>query len=118
MMRQAPIRALALICLLALNLAIFPPGQKADDTAALSQSFGNASAWAGPYTLGAFVRRMVDGRIVCVEANLEQARRLKDRDPSLPLSDLAPDREQPPGLKIILRGTAQLQSFPAARDAF
>jgi hypothetical protein len=61
---------------------------------------------------------MIDGRIVCLEASTEQAHRIKDRDPNLPLSDLAPNADQPTGLKILLRGTSQLQSFPLARDAF
>jgi hypothetical protein len=120
MMRQAPIRAVALACLLILNLTFFPTSRKADEAnaTALTQSTGNRSAWVGPYTLGAFVHKAVAGRIVCLEASTEQAHRLKDRDPNLSLSVIAPDADQPTGLKIILRGTSQLQSFPLARDAF
>jgi hypothetical protein len=120
MTRQAPIRVAALAYLFILNLTIFPTGQKAAEAnaAAPPQSAGHRSVWAGPYTLGTFVHRMVDGRIVCLEAGTEQARRLKERDPNLTLSDLTPDADQLRGLKIILRGTSHLQNFPLARDAF
>ncbi|MEN3334370.1 MAG: hypothetical protein V7641_3735 [Blastocatellia bacterium] len=120
MLRQVPIRAVALACLFILSSTFFPASHKAAaaNAAAPPQSNGNRSAWAGPYTLGAFVRRMVAGRVVCLAASTEQARRIKDRDSNLPLSDLAPNADQPSGLKIILRGTSQLQSFPLARDAF
>jgi hypothetical protein len=120
MMHQAPTRTAALVCVLILSLTFFPVTRKADaaNAAALPQSFGNRSVWTGPYALGAFVQRMVDGRSVCFEAGIEQVHRLKDRDPSLPLSDLVPDLNQLNGLKIILRGTPQLQSIAAARDAF
>jgi len=119
-MHQAPIPAIAWALLFVLNLTVSPAGRKATEAqaAVLPQSPGNRSAWAGPYTLGAFVQRMVDGQIVCFEASTEQARRIKDRDPNLPLSELAADADQPAGLKIRLRGTSQLQSFPQARDAF
>lgn len=119
-MRQAPVRAIAFAYLLVLSLTALPAGQKtlATNAAVLPQSFGNRPAWTGAYTQGAFVRRLVDGRVVCLEASIEQARRLKDRAPGLPLSNLAGDAGQPTGLKIILRGTPQLLGFPQARDAF
>ncbi|MFY9607708.1 MAG: NF038122 family metalloprotease [Blastocatellia bacterium] len=65
---------------------------------------------------------MVSGRAVCVEAGVEQARCIKDRDANLLLTVLTPDSDpsstQRTGLKIILRGTSQLQSSPAAIEAF
>lgn len=99
----------------------FPSSRKAI-ASVQSEVPDNRSTWAGPYTLGAFVRKAVDGRIVCLEANSEQARSIKDRDPNLPLTILTPDpdpsRSLRKGLRIILRGTSQLQSFPAAIEGF
>ena len=119
-MFRASSRAVALACLLIFNLMLMPLAQRADEAnaAALAQSTASRTVWAGPYTLGTFVQRMTSGRVVCREASTEQAHRLKDRDASMPLSVLAPDADQPTGLKIVLRGTPQLQGFPAARDAF
>src|ERR1044071_8372630 len=96
MTQQAPARAAALVCLLILHLTVLPVTRKADaaNAAALPQSFGTRSVRSGPYALGTFVQRMVDGRIVCFEADTEQVHRLKDRDPNLPLSGLALDRSE------------------------
>jgi hypothetical protein len=120
MMQQAPTRAVARALLFILNLTFALPSLSGPDAnaATLPQSAGDRSAWAAPDALGTFAQRMIDGRIVCLEAGPEQARRMKERDPNLPSSDLAAGAGQPPGLKILLRGTAQLQRFPMARDAF
>jgi hypothetical protein len=65
---------------------------------------------------------MVSGTAVCLEATIEQARGIKDRDPNLPLTVLTPDSDasgtQRTGLRIILRGTSQLRASPAAIEAF
>lgn len=120
MLYRATRRAATLVCLLILQLTLMPPAPHADEAkaAALAQSAGNRNLWAGPYTLGTFAQRMKGGRVVCVEASSEQAHRLKDRDANLPLTALAADADQLTGLKIILRGTAQLQGNAAARAAF
>jgi hypothetical protein len=120
MIQQAPIRAVAWALLFILILTFSLPSRQGAqaNAAVLPQSADNRSAWATANTLGAFAQRMIDGRMVCLEASPEQARRIKDRDPNLPLSQLASDADQPTGLKILLRGTAQLQNFPPARDAF
>ncbi|HJQ22658.1 MAG TPA: NF038122 family metalloprotease [Blastocatellia bacterium] len=107
---RASSRAIVPACWLIFNLALMP--------LALAQSAASRTAFAGPYTLGTFVQRMTSGRVVCREASNEQAHLLKDRDANLPLVVLAPDADPALGLKIVLRGTPQLQSFPAARDAF
>ncbi|HKQ04134.1 MAG TPA: NF038122 family metalloprotease [Blastocatellia bacterium] len=114
-MRRHPMRAAVLACLFVLNLTYFPLNLKADVSNA-----SNASTWTRATASGTFARRMVDGRAVCLEASAEQARRIKGRDPNLsrplPVSDQP--GAQASGLKIMLRGPAQLQSFPLARAAF
>src|SRR5262249_23684461 len=57
----------------------------------------------------------------CVEASVDLARDIRGRDPQSPLTVIPRDSDPPPpqpGLKIILRGTNQLSTFPLARDAF
>src|SRR5215831_11520996 len=87
-----------------------------------SQGSDSRTAWQGPYTLGAFVHRLVDNRAVCVEAAADSAQKLRYRDPHTPLSVLTPASDPElthlAGLKIVLRGTSQLQAVPAAVDAF
>ncbi len=104
---------------LVLTLTFFPSSRRANDSTP-SEIPGNPSVWAGPNTLGVFARKAVDGRIVCLEANSEQTQSIKGRN--LPLIRLTPEpdpsRSLRKGLRIILRGTSQLQSFPAAIEAF
>ncbi len=109
-MRNAPIRAVALVCLFIIAATLFPQGRKADYSTA-----SDPANWTGPNALGVFVRKIVDDRIVCLEASVAQARSLKERD--LAMSVLTPDSDQT-GLKIIIRGTSQLQGFPLAIEAF
>jgi hypothetical protein len=117
-MRNAPMRAVALACLLVLSLTLLPQGRKADDATASVPSDNHAN-WAGPNALGTFVRKAVDGRIVCLEASIAQARGIKERDPRLSATLPDPDPLQAQtGLKLILRGTPQLHNFPAAKEAF
>ena len=117
-------RAVALASLLLLSLNFFSPAYKANDStaSALLAGNGNGSTWVGPYTLGTFVRRVIGGRIVCLEADTEQAHSIKERDSNLTLNLLLPGPGLPPaqrtGLRINLRGTSQLQSFPLAVEAF
>ena len=119
-MRSAPTRAAA-TSFLALNLVLLPlhRGVVSSNTSVLPGSSSNRSVWLAPNTLGAFVRKLVDGQAVCLEAGVEQAHSIRDRDPDLPLaaleSDPPPDQQ---GLRIILRGTSQLRGFPLASAAF
>jgi hypothetical protein len=122
-MRSAPTRAAA-ASLLVLNLVLLPlsHGAVCSNASVLPEGSSNRSAWLGPNALGTFVRKVVDGRAACLEAGSEQARSIRDRDPSLPLTIIVPDSEpsgaQQSGLRIILRGTAQLKGFPLATEAF
>jgi hypothetical protein len=122
-MRSTPVRFVP-ASFLVLTLAVLPSLQQVSASAAsvLPEISTNRSAWLGPNRLGIFVRKLVDGRTVCLEATSEQAAALRDRDPSLPLSELVPEsdpsRSQKTGLKIILRGTPQLRGFPTATEAF
>jgi hypothetical protein len=60
------------------------------------------------------------GQISCRRATPEEAVAMARRDPDGQLRVITPaiDLQQPTGLKITLRGTPQLDSFPAAREAF
>ena len=122
-MRRAPTRFAAALSLV-LTLAVVPSVRKVAGSAALAQSTipNSRSGWLGPNRLGIFVSKMVDGRSVCLEAGNEQAAALRNRTPSLPLSELVPESDpthsQKSGLKIILRGTPQLRGFATATEAF
>ena len=115
-MRSAPTRA-AVTCLLALNLVLLP--LYASDASVQLESSSNRSVWQARNNLGVFVRKLVDGRAVCLEAGAEQAHSIRDRDPNLPLTALEsdPSNEQQ-GLRIMIRGTSQLRGFPMAGAAF
>lgn len=121
-MRSAPVRAAVLVCLFVLNLTLFPFNLRAGNQIASIQpaAFENHSVWRNSNALGLFARKMIDGRAVCLEASIEQARQIKERDPNLsaPFIDEAQTAAEQTGLKIILRGAAQLQSFPQAIAAF
>jgi hypothetical protein len=112
----------ALALLLLLTLTALSITRSSATSRFSSEGADSRTAWEGPFTLGAFVHRLVDNRAVCVEAGVDQAHKLRDRDPHLPLSVLVPASDpagtRPAGLKIVLRGTSQLQSVPAAVDAF
>lgn len=122
-MRRTPIRV-APASLLVLNLVLLPLSQSVvrSNASVLPDSSNNRSTWLAPNNLGAFVRKLVDGRTVCLEAGTEQARSIRDRDPNLPFTIIAPDSQgsgvPQTGLRIILRSTSQLLGFPVARDTF
>ncbi|MGE0127490.1 MAG: NF038122 family metalloprotease [Blastocatellales bacterium] len=69
-----------------------------------------------------YVISQQQGQIACRRATPEEAQAMAQRDPDQRLRALRPAtddlRQQQTGLKIILRGTAQLDNFPAAKDAF
>ncbi len=62
------------------------------------------------------------GQIACRDATPEESRSMKRRDPAQRLRMITPLsrdlQQQQTGLRIILRGTPQLEGFPAAKDAF
>lgn len=121
-MRSVPVRAAAAF-LLFLNLLLPTPGNAAADSNAseLSDPSDNRSAWVASGGLGTFVHKFIAGQAVCLEADVEQARSVRDRDPDLPLTPLVPESDSSqnrPGLRIVLRGTAQLDNSPQAVEAF
>src|SRR5262249_47111727 len=86
---------------------------------------GNALSdrdWAAPNNIGVFVRRLVNGRAVCLGANAHQAAAIAGRDTGAQLIALEPDSDpthlQRTGLRIQLRATVQAMSFPLAITAF
>lgn len=119
-MPSVPPRAAA-TTVLAFILVLFPLGPMADWSTAsgFPESYPHRSTWVSRNNLGAFVRKQVDGRVVCLEAGTEQANIIRDRDQNLPLALLESDPSRDPeGLRIILRGTTQLRGFPMASAAF
>ena len=119
-MRSAPTRATA-VSLLVLNL-IFVSSQHQITTAKplrTSESLSNELTWFPRNNLGTFVRKLIGAQAVCLEATDDQAPKIRHRDPNLPLTNLTPESGPvQTGLKIILRGTSQLNGFPTAIEAF
>src|SRR6185503_8350998 len=68
---------------------------------------------------GGFVQYLSDGKRVCRSATPEESIGMEKRDPNVRLRPISPIRpNQQAGLKITLRGTQQLESFPQAKAAF
>jgi hypothetical protein len=117
-MPSAPTRA-SVVSLFALNL-IFVSAQPPISAKPLNatQILNDQPAWLARNNLGTFARKLVGNGAVCLEATGEQATKVKHRDPNIILtnltSEMGPERS---GLKIILRGTSQLNSFPTAIEA-
>jgi len=88
-----------------------------------AQNFANDQGQisAAPYADG-FVISNDQGRISCRAATPEEARSILQREQDQQLRVITPTdldlRQQQTGLKIILRGTAQLDNFPTAKNAF
>ncbi len=112
-----PATALVLLIALALTLCISPS----------HTSRGHALADAFPVQAGlevaadaqGFVIRDQDGAAVCSDATPEEIIDIERRDQSERLHVISPIRlSDTGGLKITLRGTAQLEANPAAKAAF
>jgi len=69
-----------------------------------------------------FVIDDLQGRVACRDATPEESLSMNRRDPAERLRVITPLtqdlQQQQAGMKIILRGTSQLDGFPAAKDAF
>jgi hypothetical protein len=120
-MRSATISGAAMSLLL-LNLICVPRQQlvRASSLPAADSQDGRSS-WVARNNLGTFVRKMIGGQAACLEANDEQAVKIKHRDPSLALNPLTPESgpsQDYPAINLRLRGTSQLRDFPAASEAF
>ena len=119
-MSRVPTRA-ATTTLLILNLVLLPLHKSVfcSNASVLRQSSSNRSSWLAPNSLGTFVHKIVDGRAVCLEADGEEARNIRERDPNFPVTVLAsgqsPDQQ---GLRIVLRATSQVLASAAANAAF
>lgn len=107
--------AVLLLALLAVLLSVVVPRE----LIALAQAEFDAALVRIPEA-GIYVRREVNGELVCQEATAEEAMMVKYRDPDYAVAPIRPLRlyQQQEGLKILLRGTPQLERFPEARDAF
>jgi len=119
-MRRAPISAAAMSLLL-LNLIYVPQQQPVRASSLRMADSQGRSSWMARNNLGTFVRRMIGAQAACLEANDEQALKIKHRDPGLASNPLTPEsgRSQDyPGISLRLRGTPQLRDFPAASEAF
>jgi hypothetical protein len=72
---------------------------------------------------GSYIIEANERGATCRDATPEESQALADRDQLLPLHQISPVtadeiRPQEAGLRIILRGTQQLENFPQAKDAF
>jgi hypothetical protein len=68
---------------------------------------------------GAFIHYESNGKIVCRDATPQEAIEMQKIGPDVRLRSISPIRpNQQTGLKITLRGTQQLESFPQAKNAF
>ncbi|MEW6737356.1 MAG: NF038122 family metalloprotease [Acidobacteriota bacterium] len=68
---------------------------------------------------GSFVRYQdKDGNYICREAQPDEIETLLKRNPQESLRFISPIRTNQIGLNIMLRGTQQLENFPAAKQAF
>src|SRR5262249_40894601 len=107
-MRSAPLRIAALGASI-LSLSLFVPSHFVA---------AQNSSWKNSTEAGVFVRRFgASSEAVCSEASASQAAQIRLRDTNAPLAVL-PQDPSPSALRIVLRGTTQLQSFPPARNAF
>ena len=118
-MRSAPTRtAVASLLVLIVFVVSLPRLVAASTTFSSPEITGNRSPWLAPNNLGSFVHKIIDGRASCIEAAANQAQRIKDRNSNLAIvPDSDPSRVRQ-GLRIILRGTTQLNSFPLAVEAY
>jgi hypothetical protein len=71
-----------------------------------------------PRSSGAFVRYELNGKAVCRSATPQEVVEMKERSPEVRLRTISPIRPNQTGLKIMLRGTQQLEGFPDAKAAF
>ena len=118
-MRSAPTRTAAASLLVFIVFFVSMPRLVAASTTNSPPAIiGNRSPWLAPNNLGSFVHKIIDGRASCIEAASNQAQRIKDRSSNLTIvPDSDPSRVRQ-GLRIILRGTTQLNSFPLAVEAY
>jgi uncharacterized protein (TIGR03437 family) len=70
-----------------------------------------------------FIIHATDSQQVCQHSTPEESRLMLRRDPSVELHRITPTQRrtastQQTGMKIILRGTAQLDAFPEAKNGF
>jgi hypothetical protein len=82
---------------------------------------GSLHAWLPVTDDDGFVYYDAGDGIRCRPATPDEARAMAQRDPDVPLLILNPEgvvMHQAGGLNIVLRGTAQLDSFPQARAGF
>src|SRR5262249_37150977 len=96
---------------------------------ASAQSAAQEVIKAAPRAAG-FVVEVDNGHKLCRPATREESRAMRRRDPNLELRAISPgegagasllnqsEQAQTGGLKIVLRGTPQLDSYPQAKAAF
>ncbi|HQR36614.1 MAG TPA: NF038122 family metalloprotease [Blastocatellia bacterium] len=94
------------------------------DTALPSTDDLSNQLFASPYASG-FVIESDGTQTICRDASAEEARAMRERNPQQQLRQLNHEEsadfsqgQAQNGMKIILRGTSQLEQFPAAKAAF
>src|SRR3954468_2237658 len=88
--------------------------------AAARNGIGRSAAPGSSSSEGTFVLRNRAGGVTCDDATPAEVGSVARRDPALAVREIErPSSEKGSfGLKIVLRGTAQLDNYPAAKAAF
>jgi hypothetical protein len=119
-MRRSRSIIFTLFSVLLLNL--FTPPVSTSTTSSTREDAPEDYTQASIPQAGAIVYYEEDGKILCREATPEETQEILNRDPSLSLHEIdrrsAEVSSQTAGLRIILRGTQQLNNFPQAKQAF
>ncbi|MFY9574877.1 MAG: hypothetical protein WAV20_26035, partial [Blastocatellia bacterium] len=113
--------AIAFVLSLTMLLSPFAPSLMSSESSNRQEEPGEFNPAPFPQADGS-VHCIEDGKTVCREATAQEALTITQRDPDLILhqlqSELEQIRPQTAGIKIILRGTQQLNSSPQAKQAF
>ncbi|HEX5736365.1 MAG TPA: NF038122 family metalloprotease [Blastocatellia bacterium] len=124
-MSKTKSRVIAVLLLIALNVLfpLAPGGTAAEPSQTQMQALNHDHDIRRlPDHKSAYTLEKVDGIVTCRDATPDELRAIKERDQSQlrVISPVLPNAIEPQetGLKITLRGTPQLDSFPLAKQAF
>src|SRR5262245_42002779 len=122
-MAKKRIRTIALMILVMLAALSAPLARPSASTG--PQHVQDSSGPAASSDFGFEIQYLEDGMMKCRPATMEEAASLSERDPDLELREITSPGAGPKelnaqagGLKITLRGTTQLENYPAAKQAF
>ena len=107
-----------LATLMATLLACAPPAARADAPQPAHEHAPSRELLAAGPGAGRYVFRAAGGSLTCGDPTVEEALAMDQRDLSSLQLISAERPAKRAGLTILLRGTPQLESFPAAKQAF